>query len=150
MNGAELFVNELKKRDVPFIATLCGHGMNLLDKACRDLGLRLIDVRNEQAAGYMAEATGRPAKRPREPWALRGGRFARPRSGEVPLEGPLGVRGNAGPPGPKGGPLGHEPEPAPEPKLEPKGSFLLYSHIPNHINDFTRVSSYTQVFINKT
>ena len=25
-----------------------------------------------------------------------------------------------------------------EQKLEPNGSFLLYGHIPNHINDFTR------------
>tara|TARA_B100000700_G_scaffold254957_1_gene287478 strand:+ start:4708 stop:5037 length:330 start_codon:yes stop_codon:yes gene_type:complete len=25
-----------------------------------------------------------------------------------------------------------------EQKLEPKGLFLLYGHIPNHINDFTR------------
>ena len=36
-----------------------------------------------------------------------------------------------------------------EQKLEPKGSFLLYSHIPNHINDFTHFFPYTQVIINK-
>jgi len=37
-----------------------------------------------------------------------------------------------------------------EQKLEPNGSFLLYSHIPNHIDAFTRFFSYTQFFINKT
>ena len=37
-----------------------------------------------------------------------------------------------------------------EQKLEPNGSFLLYGHISNHINDFTQFFSYTQVFINKT
>ena len=59
MNGVQLFVRELQKRDVRFVATLCGHGLNPFDKACDDAGLRLVDVRNEQAAGYMAEVTGR-------------------------------------------------------------------------------------------
>ena len=59
MNGAELFVNELQQRGVPFISTLCGHGLDPLYAACQNAGLRLIDVRNEQAAGYMAEVTGR-------------------------------------------------------------------------------------------
>ena len=64
MNGAELFVRELQQRDLPFVATLCGHGLDPLDAACRDAGLRLVDVRNEQAAGYMAEVTGRLTRRP--------------------------------------------------------------------------------------
>ena len=59
MNGADLFVRELQKRGVGFIATLCGHGLDSLYKACLDAGMRLVDVRNEQAAGYMAEVTGR-------------------------------------------------------------------------------------------
>lgn len=59
MNGADLFVQELQKRGVGFIATLCGHGLDSLYKACLDGGMRLVDVRNEQAAGYMAEVTGR-------------------------------------------------------------------------------------------
>ena len=63
MNGAELFVRELQQRDVSFIPTLCGHGMDPLDAACRDAGMRLVDVRNEQAAGYMAEVTGRLSRR---------------------------------------------------------------------------------------
>ncbi len=63
MNGAELFVRELQQREVSFIPTLCGHGMDPLDAACRDAGMRLVDVRNEQAAGYMAEVTGRLSRR---------------------------------------------------------------------------------------
>lgn len=59
MNGVQLFVRELQRRGVPFIATLCGHGLNFLDQACEEAGLPLIDVRNEQAAGYIAEVTGR-------------------------------------------------------------------------------------------
>jgi acetolactate synthase-1/2/3 large subunit len=59
VKGIQLFVQELQRRDIPFIATLCGHGLNSLDGACEEAGLRLVDVRNEQAAGYMAEITGR-------------------------------------------------------------------------------------------
>ena len=59
MTGVELFVQILKSWDVPFVATLCGHGMDGFDEACHRAGLPLVDVRNEQAAGYMAETYGR-------------------------------------------------------------------------------------------
>ena len=59
MNGADLLVAELQKKGVAFIATLCGHGLDDLDDACDRAGMRLVDVRNEQAAGYIAEAVGR-------------------------------------------------------------------------------------------
>ncbi len=59
MKGIQLFVQELQRRGVPFVATLCGNGLNPFDDACREAGLRLVDVRNEQAAGYIAEVTGR-------------------------------------------------------------------------------------------
>lgn len=59
MNGADLLVSELQKKDVAFVATLCGHGLDDLDDACDRAGMRLVDVRNEQAAGYIAEAVGR-------------------------------------------------------------------------------------------
>ena len=59
MNGADLLVRELQKKGVAFIATLCGHGLDDLDDACDRAGMRLVDVRNEQAAGYIAEAVGR-------------------------------------------------------------------------------------------
>ena len=63
MNGAELLVHELQKRGVSFISTLVGHGLDPLLAACRKAGLRLVDVRNEQAAAYMAEAAGRLSRR---------------------------------------------------------------------------------------
>ena len=59
MTGADLIANILQQWGVPFIATLCGHGLDPIDAACRRVGLRLVDVRNEQAAGYMADACGR-------------------------------------------------------------------------------------------
>ena len=59
MNGADLLVAELQHKGIPFIATLCGHGLDDLDDACDRAGMRLVDVRNEQAAGYIAEAVGR-------------------------------------------------------------------------------------------
>ncbi len=59
MNGADLLAAELMKKGVAFVATLCGHGLDDLDDACDRAGMRLVDVRNEQAAGYIAEAVGR-------------------------------------------------------------------------------------------
>jgi acetolactate synthase-1/2/3 large subunit len=59
VTGADLLVEELQARDVPFVATLNGHGLDPFYLACRAAGMRVIDVRNEQAASYMAEVTGR-------------------------------------------------------------------------------------------
>jgi acetolactate synthase-1/2/3 large subunit len=56
---ADLLVEELRDRGVPFIATLNGHGLDPFLLACKRAGMRMIDVRNEQAASYMAEVTGR-------------------------------------------------------------------------------------------
>lgn len=63
MTGADLLVEELQARKVPFVATLNGHGLDPFYLACQRAGMRVIDVRNEQAAGYMAEATGRLSRR---------------------------------------------------------------------------------------
>jgi acetolactate synthase-1/2/3 large subunit len=63
MTAADLLVEELQARGVPFLATLNGHGLDPLYLACRKAGLRVIDVRNEQAAGYMAEVAGRLGRR---------------------------------------------------------------------------------------
>ena len=51
MTGADLLVRVLKAQDVPFVSTLCGNGLDPLYAACKRQGLRLADVRNEQAAG---------------------------------------------------------------------------------------------------
>jgi acetolactate synthase-1/2/3 large subunit len=63
MTGADLLVQQLKAQDVPFMSALCGNGLDPLFAACKRHGLRLIDVRNEQAAGYMADAVGRLTRR---------------------------------------------------------------------------------------
>jgi acetolactate synthase-1/2/3 large subunit len=59
MTAADLLVDELQARGVQYIATLNGHGLDPFYLACERAGMRMIDVRNEQAAGYMAEVTGR-------------------------------------------------------------------------------------------
>jgi acetolactate synthase-1/2/3 large subunit len=59
MTGADLVVRQLKGHGVSFVFTLCGNGMDPFYAACKRHRLRLIDVRNEQAAGYMADVVGR-------------------------------------------------------------------------------------------
>lgn len=59
MKGAQLLANELRRRGVTFIATLCGNGLDSFFEACEEAGIRLVDVRNEQSAGYIAECYGR-------------------------------------------------------------------------------------------
>lgn len=62
--AVEWFVEGLRQRGVQWIATLCGHGLDPLFDAAQRAGLRLIDTRNEQTAGYIAEAYGRLSRRP--------------------------------------------------------------------------------------
>ena len=59
MTAADILVKELVARGVRFVATLNGHGLDPFYLACKRADLRVIDVRNEQAAGYMAEVAGR-------------------------------------------------------------------------------------------
>jgi acetolactate synthase-1/2/3 large subunit len=59
MTGADVVVKLLKAQEVPFLSTLCGNGLDPLYVACKRHGLRIVDVRNEQAAGYMADAAGK-------------------------------------------------------------------------------------------
>jgi acetolactate synthase-1/2/3 large subunit len=64
MNAAELLIATLRRRGVEWIATLCGHGLDPVFQAARAAGMRLVDVRNEQTAAYMADACGRLTRRP--------------------------------------------------------------------------------------
>ena len=64
MTAVEWFVKGLEERGVRWMATLCGHGLDPLFHAARKAGLRLVDARNEQTAGYMAEAYGKLTRRP--------------------------------------------------------------------------------------
>ena len=63
MTGADLLALTLRERNVEFVSTLCGNGMNPLYLACHDADIRLIDTRNEQAAAYMADAYARLTRR---------------------------------------------------------------------------------------
>ena len=56
---ADVLVSELLARGVRHLAALNGHGLDPFLLACKRAELRVIDVRNEQAAAYMAEVTGR-------------------------------------------------------------------------------------------
>ena len=63
MTGADLVVRQLQSHGVPFVATLCGNGLDPFLFACKRHGMRLVDVRNEQAAGYIADTVGRLTRR---------------------------------------------------------------------------------------
>ena len=64
MTGADLLALTLRERNVEFVATLSGNGMNPLYVACHDANIRLIDTRNEQAAAYIADTYARLTRRP--------------------------------------------------------------------------------------
>ena len=59
MTGADLLVWELQARGVPFVAVLCGNGLNPFLIAAAQAQLRIVDTRNEQAASYVADAYAR-------------------------------------------------------------------------------------------
>jgi acetolactate synthase-1/2/3 large subunit len=63
MTGADLLAMTLRERNVEFVATLCGNGLNPFYVACEEANIRLIDVRNEQAAAYCADAYARLTRR---------------------------------------------------------------------------------------
>ena len=63
MTGADLLIRELMDRGVANIFTLCGNGLDPILNSAQNSGLRVIDTRNEQAAGYMADAVGRLTRR---------------------------------------------------------------------------------------
>lgn len=63
MNGAHWLVRTLRQRGVEYVFVLCGNGLNPFLEACMDEGLAVIDVRNEQAAAFMADLWGRYTRR---------------------------------------------------------------------------------------
>ena len=58
MNCAQWFVRTLKDRGVEHVFVLCGNGLNPFLDACMGQQMHVIDVRNEQAAAYMADLWG--------------------------------------------------------------------------------------------
>jgi acetolactate synthase-1/2/3 large subunit len=59
MNSAQWLVRSLQERGVERVFVLCGNGLRPFLDACIEADLPLVDVRNEQAAAYMADATAR-------------------------------------------------------------------------------------------
>ncbi|MGH9718811.1 MAG: thiamine pyrophosphate-binding protein, partial [Bryobacteraceae bacterium] len=64
MTAVEWLIQHLSKLGLPFMATLCGHGLDPLFQAARRAGLRLVDTRNEQTASYLCEAYGKLTRLP--------------------------------------------------------------------------------------
>ena len=63
MNGAQWVARTLRNRGVEYVFVLCGNGLDPFLDACIDFDLRVVDVRNEQAASYMADTWGRMTRR---------------------------------------------------------------------------------------
>ncbi|MCD6361493.1 MAG: thiamine pyrophosphate-binding protein, partial [Armatimonadetes bacterium] len=63
MNGADVLIKGLQDRGVEFLAMLCGNGTEAIITSAHEAGLRMVDTRNEQAAGYMADAYARMTRR---------------------------------------------------------------------------------------
>ena len=57
--GGDVLVRELQARGVSWIGVLCGNGLDPLLYAAQRAGLRLVDMRNEQSASFMADAYAR-------------------------------------------------------------------------------------------
>jgi acetolactate synthase-1/2/3 large subunit len=63
MNHAEYVVRNLRERGVERVFVLCGNGLKPFIDACVAAQMPLIDVRNEQAAAFMADLWGRATGR---------------------------------------------------------------------------------------
>jgi len=64
LEGGELVVRVLKQEGVQYIFTLCGGSILPIYNACLDYDIKVIGVRNEQTASYMADAWGRLTRQP--------------------------------------------------------------------------------------
>jgi acetolactate synthase-1/2/3 large subunit len=62
--GGYLVAKALKRQGVKCIFMLCGGHITPIYMGCHEEGIRLIDVRHEQTAGYAADAWARVTKKP--------------------------------------------------------------------------------------
>ncbi|MBW2285098.1 MAG: acetolactate synthase, partial [Deltaproteobacteria bacterium] len=62
--GGYLVAKALKRQGVECIFMLCGGHITPIYMGCAEEGIRLIDVRHEQSAGYAADAWARVTKKP--------------------------------------------------------------------------------------
>jgi acetolactate synthase-1/2/3 large subunit len=59
MNGGELLAQILQRRGVPFLFTLCGGHISPILVAAKQIGIRVVDVRDEASAVFAADAVAR-------------------------------------------------------------------------------------------
>src|ERR671930_235788 len=59
LQGGRLAARAIKAEGVDAIFTLCGGHVMPIYEGCRHEGIRVVDVRHEQAAAHAAEAWGR-------------------------------------------------------------------------------------------
>ncbi len=59
MNGGEILARVLRARGVPFLFTLCGGHISPILVACKQLGIRVVDTRDEATAVFAADAVAR-------------------------------------------------------------------------------------------
>ncbi len=64
MDGGRLVAKALKKEGVEVIFTLCGGHVMAIYNGCLDEGIRVVDVRHEQAAVHAADAWARTTRKP--------------------------------------------------------------------------------------
>jgi acetolactate synthase-1/2/3 large subunit len=64
MNGSEILARALRDHDVDHLFFLMGGPMLDAEAACQAAGMRMVDVRHEQAAAMMANAYARVLRRP--------------------------------------------------------------------------------------
>jgi thiamine pyrophosphate-dependent acetolactate synthase large subunit-like protein len=64
MNGAELLIECLKKENVEIVSGYSGRPLLAILQALRDSGIRGIQTRHEQGAGFLADGYARVSRRP--------------------------------------------------------------------------------------
>lgn len=64
VHGGRLVAQALRRHGVEVVFTLCGGHIQAIYDGCIDEGVRLLDTRHEQTAGFAADAYGRITGRP--------------------------------------------------------------------------------------
>jgi thiamine pyrophosphate-dependent acetolactate synthase large subunit-like protein len=64
VHGGRLVAQALKRHGIDVVFTLCGGHIQAIYDGCIDEGIRLIDTRHEQTAGFAADAYARVTGRP--------------------------------------------------------------------------------------
>jgi len=66
MTGNEILARALREQGTEHVFFLMGGPMIDAENACQDAGIRMVDVRHEQAAAMMATCAARKLRQPRQ------------------------------------------------------------------------------------